>query len=313
MWRHLDKICPNSVAIAGYYRQEMLAALAWCRLRRRVAIVLSESKADDTARFGLKERAKALIVRRYNAAVVGGQPQRRYLEELGFPSAGVFTGYDVVDNASYHPDRTSRLPLPIERPYFLMVNRFVPKKNLSFALECYAEYRRRMGGGRELDVGGQGKELWDLVLAGDGPLMSDLRNLVSDLRLTDFVHLPGFLQQDELLPYLAHCGAFIHASTVEQWGLVVNEAMAAGRAVFVSRRCGCFEDLIIEGKTGMGFDPTNRQELINLMLRATRAELPLDELGEAALIHIGKYSPLVFGNALKSAYNYSAAHLWGKS
>ena len=31
---------------------------------------------------------------------------------------------------------------------------------------------------------------------------------------------------------------FVHISTIEQWGLVVNEAMAAGVGVIVSRCCG---------------------------------------------------------------------------
>jgi glycosyltransferase involved in cell wall biosynthesis len=121
------------------------------------------------------------------------------------------------------------------------------------------------------------------------------------LGLNDSVHFPGFLQQPQLLPYLAHCEAFLHASTIEQWGLVVNEAMAAGRPVLVSQGCGCYEDLIIEGRTGLGFDPSNREALISLLLQATRGELPLSAFGAAALAHIDHYSPLTFGSALKQA------------
>jgi 1,2-diacylglycerol 3-alpha-glucosyltransferase len=300
VWRHLERLQPAAIGIAGYASAEMLAALAWCRCRRRIAVLLSESKASDASRSTWREHVKSRVVRSYHAAVVGGGPQRRYLEALDFPSDAIFTGYDVVDNADYHPERVGGLPCPLERPYFFMVNRFVPKKNLKFALDCYAEYRQRLA---------SNETPWDLVLAGDGELRSDLEARVDALQLRSVVHFPGFLQQQELLPYLAHCDVFLHASTVEQWGLVVNEAMAAGRPVFVSRTCGCFEDLIQEGRTGFGFDPTNREELISLMVRASRGELPLAELGVGALAHIDNFTPLHFGLALKQAVEYGSQRI----
>ena len=42
-------------------------------------------------------------------------------------------------------------------------------------------------------------------------------------------------------------------STFESWGLVMNEAMAAGTPVVVSTAVGAREDLVLEGATGMIF------------------------------------------------------------
>ena len=61
--------------------------------------------------------------------------------------------------------------------------------------------------------------------------------------------------------------AFVHASASEQWGLVVNEAMAAGLPVIVSERCGCAPDLVREGVNGLTFDPCDVAELAGLMER----------------------------------------------
>jgi len=108
---------------------------------------------------------------------------------------------------------------------------------------------------------------WPLVLLGDGPLKPDLCRLISDLRLQDSVLLPGFIQYPELPTFYAHAGAFIHASTTEQWGLVVNEAMASGLPVLVSNRCGCAQDLVQEGVNGFTFDPYDVEQLAQLMLR----------------------------------------------
>ena len=49
--------------------------------------------------------------------------------------------------------------------------------------------------------------------------------------------------------------AFVHPSTTEQWGLVVNEAAAAGLPLIVSERCGCAPELVRQGVTGFLFDP----------------------------------------------------------
>ena len=38
------------------------------------------------------------IVKRFDAALVGGGPHRRHLASLGIPSVRVFTDYDAVDN-----------------------------------------------------------------------------------------------------------------------------------------------------------------------------------------------------------------------
>ena len=61
------------------------------------------------------------------------------------------------------------------------------------------------------------------------------------------VRFEGFRQYGELPGYYAGAGAFVHPAHEEPWGLVVNEAMASGLPVLVSRRCGCAGDLVAEG------------------------------------------------------------------
>jgi glycosyltransferase involved in cell wall biosynthesis len=148
---------------------------------------------------------------------------------------------------------------------------------------------------------------WDLVLCGDGELRSQLEAQITQAGIADYVHLPGFLQQNELLPYFAHGSCFIHTSIQEQWGLVVNEAMAAGLPVLVSNRCGCYEDLIIEGVNGFGFDPENVQQLTNLMVKMSSEEIDLHKMSDAALAHIQRFSPDYFAQGLTQAVKYALA------
>lgn len=293
----LSEINPDVIAIAGYYRSAMLASLFWTLWHRKVPILLSESHEKDTQRVWYKELFKKNLVKLYDAALVGGKPQKRYLIKLGMDESAIFEGYDVVNNEVFDPHSSKALHPPTQSPYFLTINRFVPKKNLLFLLSAYADYRRRAT-----------TPPWDLVLCGDGILRTQIEEQIVQLGLESSVHLPGFLQQDELLPYFAHAKCFIHASIREQWGLVVNEAMAAGLPVLVSNECGCFEDLVIEGVNGFGFDPTNLQQLVNLMLKMSSGQVELDKMGNAALEHIQNYSPDYFASSLLKAVKYTLAN-----
>jgi glycosyltransferase involved in cell wall biosynthesis len=293
----LKQVNPTVLAISGYFSPSMLAALFWCRLRNKPTILFSETTESDFKRVWWKEKIKSFIVRQFKAALVGGQPHKRYLIQLGMPEEAIFVGYDIVGNDTFHPVRIKHLPKPLDKPFFLTINRFIHKKNLPFIIDSYAQYRKQAG-----------VTAWDLVLCGDGELRPQIERQIAELNLQNVIHLPGFLQQKEMLPYFAHAGCFVHASTTEQWGLVVNEAMAAGLPVLVSNRCGCFEDLIIEGVNGFGFDPYDFQQLSKLMLTISANSFNRQKMGRAALKHIQNFAPDRFANGLVQAVEYAITH-----
>lgn len=290
----LKKVNPAVLAISGYFHPSMLAALFWCRLFNKPAILFSETTESDFERVWWKEKFKSFVIKQFKAALVGGQPHKRYLMKLGMSEKAIFVGYDIVGNDAFAPPNIKQLAKPLERSFFLAINRFVCKKNLPFIINCYAQYRQKAE-----------DNAWDLVLCGDGELRPQIERQIAELNLQNVVHLPGFLQQTEMLPYFAHADCFIHASTTEQWGLVVNEAMAAGLPVLVSNRCGCFEDLIIEGVNGFGFDPYNSQQLTNLMLQISSNNFDREKIGQAGLKHIQNFAPDRFAEGLMQAVNYA--------
>ena len=95
------------------------------------------------------------------------------------------------------------------------------------------------------------------------------------------VLLPGFKQYPELPLYYGLAGAFVLPSLTEPWGLVVNEAMAAGLPVVVSDRCGCASDLVRPGENGFAFDPCDIEQLAALLgqFRAEYNDRPHQGLG----------------------------------
>ena len=293
----LDELKPNAVFLPGWSFSVAREGLNWCHRNNRLPILMSETKEDDFPRFLLREVIKSWLVKRYKAALVGGESHKHYLIKLGMNANAIFMGYDIINNDYFHPNKIKSLSAPLKKPYFLGINRFIAKKNLFLLINSYARYRKIRG-----DLS------WDLVLSGDGELRTEIEQQLHKFGLTEFVHLPGFLEQKDLLPYFAYAGCFIHASIQEQWGLVVNEAMAAGLPILVSNRCGCFEDLVIEGVNGFGFDPEDQNALTQLMLKMSSSNVDLSAMGQASLQHIQKYSPDYFATGLIKAVHYSLAH-----
>ncbi len=145
---------------------------------------------------------------------------------------------------------------------------------------------------------------WDLVILGDGELRPQLEGKIRELGLEGCVHLPGFKQYEELPQFYSLASAFLHPSTTEQWGLVVNEAMAAGLPVALSSRCGCAADLLDDGVNGFVLDPTNPSTWTKAMITFTH--LPFEQLsrmGEASQNKIARWGPDRFADGLTAAIN----------
>jgi 1,2-diacylglycerol 3-alpha-glucosyltransferase len=297
----LAKVRPSVVFVNGWFDFLSPTTIRWCAKHRVPFVVMSESPLPRTEPPAAREWVKSRIVRLAAAALVGGEPHAAYVRQLGVPAEAVFAGYDAVDNDHFHRGAEAarqeadglRQKLRLPRNYFLASKRFVPKKNIARLLEAFAGYRAQ--------AAVSGVEAWDLVLLGDGPQQAEVQSKIEQLRLSGFVHLPGFRAYHELPAYYGLAGAFIHASVHEEWGLVVNEALAAGLPVLLSRRCGCALDLLVEGQNGFGFEPEQTGELQKLMTQVARPDCNRAGLGEAGRRIVQRFSPENFGEAFARA------------
>jgi 1,2-diacylglycerol 3-alpha-glucosyltransferase len=121
------------------------------------------------------------------------------------------------------------------------------------------------------------------------------------------VLLPGFKQYSELPVYYGLASAFVHASTSEPWGLVVNEAMASGLPVLVSNQCGCAPDLVREDRNGFTFDPCSVQQLTELMLRFLDNKSLNTTMGNESFKIISDWDLSRFSNSFRTAAETAVA------
>jgi glycosyltransferase involved in cell wall biosynthesis len=297
--RSLADFGPDVVALPGWSGRGAFAGMQWCQRAVVPAVVMADSTAHDEPRVAWKEWIKRVYLRNCGAALAAGRLHADYLIQLGMSAECISVGYDAVDNAYFGAQTNCGEP-PVS-PYFLASARFLEKKNLPLLLRAYAQYRTLA----KMTNIGPGEGIWKLIILGDGPLRPTLEDEIARLGLSGHTDLPGFVQYSGLPNYYANAGAFVHASTTEQWGLVVNEAMASGLPVLVSNRCGCAPDLVEEGVNGWTFDPTNEMQLAQLLLKVADRGFPRAEFGTASKRIVANWGPDRFAAGLKQAAEYA--------
>lgn len=291
----LDAARPEAIFVPGWSSKAAIAALRWAQAAGVPAVLMSDSRAEDAPRHRLAEWIKRQIVAGFSGALVAGTAHRDYARALGVPVANIETGYDVVDNAHFAAgaeaaraaERRVRTVLGVPAAYFLVSARFIEKKNLCFLLDAYSLYRKQCS-----------RAPLDLVIIGDGPLRTTLEAQRRVLGLEAHVQLPGFIHYDSLPAYYGLATALVMPSITDQWGLVVNEAMASGLPVLVSNGSGAAQDLVAHGTNGYTFNPSRTEELAGQMAALSEAPAArLAQMGAASQAIIEGYTPQSFATA----------------
>ena len=248
-----EALRPSVLLLPGWHERWLRHMLCWATAAGVPAVLMSASIRGDKRRGRPSEWFKARVAGNFSGAIVGGRLAADYVVELGMAETRVTPGYDAVDNAHFADCVDSGAIghaawRQAHRRFFLCSGRFVECgiKNHLALIEAYRLYRQNAG-----------DNAWGLVILGDGALRSAYERRISEAELGDHVLLPGFVQYDLLPAWYQAASAFVLPSLKEPWGLVVNEAMAAGLPVLVSDRCGCVPELVAEGCNGYLLDATD--------------------------------------------------------
>lgn len=127
-----------------------------------------------------------------------------------------------------------------------------------------------------------------LLFVGNGVLEKSLKCKVESLKLKD-VHFLNFQNQTQMPAVYQACNLFCLPSKSETWGLAVNEAMACGKAILVSDKVGCAEDLV-NTQNGAIFESGNIVDLSQKLIALTNDKSTLKKMGENSLMHIQKWN-----------------------
>ena len=136
------------------------------------------------------------------------------------------------------PERAERkAAIGLAHKRVIMFNgRLVPRKGGDILLRAFAALKPDAP-----DAG--------LLFVGYGPEETRLKELATALNV-NHVHFAGHVRLEDLPGYYACADVFVLPSWGEPWGLVINEAMAAGLPVIATDQVGASVDLIRDGVNG---------------------------------------------------------------
>ena len=159
-------------------------------------------------------------------------------------SFGVYKSYGITYDNFYQSHLCANnnaylTPPNIKRIYDLMFSgRFVSEKNPLMALEIAAGVAKRLN--RSVSI----------LMLGSGPLLDEAKVYAKSLAPQVIATFPGFLQQEDLPNQYYSAKIFLFPTVLDTWGVVANEACAAGQAVIVSPHAGVANELVCHDVNG---------------------------------------------------------------
>jgi glycosyltransferase involved in cell wall biosynthesis len=280
VWRELDRFRPEAVIAYGYNSVTLLLATAWAA-RHRVPLLMRSDSAlaheDDKPgfRLALKRSFMRWLTPRISGFLTVGTANSHYWLRYGAKPEQIFSAGYAVDNDYFRREteryRSTREQIRSENgwryPYLLLyVGRLAWEKGADVLIESV----RRISPTRP-DIG--------LLIVGDGVEREALQEQAHHMPQVFFL---GFRDWNQLPKFYAAADLLVVPSRYDQWGLVVNEAMASGLPVLATRKVGAVQDLILEGQTGFVAPENDADALASAIDRACQSLDRLRTMGEEA-------------------------------
>jgi glycosyltransferase involved in cell wall biosynthesis len=116
-----------------------------------------------------------------------------------------------------------------------------------------------------------------IIIVGNGILEKDLKSAASSDKRIVFIDF----QNQRQMPVIYRLGdIFILPSLSETWGLAVNEAMACGLPVMISKNVGCGSDLVKNNENGLIFDSKALNILVSFINNLLREQSLAKKMGQ---------------------------------
>jgi glycosyltransferase involved in cell wall biosynthesis len=120
------------------------------------------------------------------------------------------------------------------------------------------------------------------IIGGCGDDMPRIKSLIRKLNLEEYVILPGFIPDEELIDYYNLCDVFVMPSKKEGFGIVFLEALACGKPVICGNKDGSV-DAVLGGEVGTLVDPDNIDKIASAIINVLKGDADKRLLNEKYL------------------------------
>jgi len=225
--RQLSEWSPGAVVVGGWDAPGYWLAGGYAARRRVPLLAWVGTHGGSARRGGMRRNLRSAFLSRVDGILAYGTVAAEYAVELGLPRERVAVVGNPVDTdavaaaarAFRESTRGRQLLEELARPAFAYVGQLIPRKNVDALAQAWA----------------QAVPDTSLLVVGGGEPPAALRDQTPNVRLL------GELAPQRVHELLGVVDAVVMPSVEEVWGLVVNEALAAGALCIVSRNAGAAE------------------------------------------------------------------------
>lgn len=270
----------DALLVYGWSFKSHLKVLRHFKGKKKILFRGDSTLLDETVNFTFKKIARKFFLKwvytKVDTALYTGIANKQYYKNFGLADKQLTFAPHAIENERFtrNPNLNWRQQMGIsdEAIAFLFAGKLEEKKNPELLLAAFIE----------LDMPNA-----CLIIVGNGVLENKLKQQVKILpvALQKRIFFKDFVNQQLMPVVYKTCNVFVLPSKGpgETWGLAVNEAMACGKAILVSDKCGCAMDLVINGKNGYTFQTGNMEDLKEKILLMASQKNKIDEMGKESL------------------------------
>jgi glycosyltransferase involved in cell wall biosynthesis len=192
---------------------------------------------------------------------------------------------ELVEEMGFRPERVDVVPPGIDArfspggarsdvPLVVAVGRLVPVKRYDVLIRVLAEVKRTHPTLRA-------------VIASEGYERPSLEALRSSLGADDWIDLPGWLSDDQVVDLYRRAWVLASSSSREGWDMTVTEAAACGTPAVVTDIAG-HRDAVDAGRSG--YLARDERELVARLDEVLRDDALRARLGDGALAHASRFT-----------------------
>lgn len=281
----LNEDSPKLIITIGWNYLATFIALVWAKFKKRKFVVWSEStEYEKSIQRLLTLPIIKILIRNSDYLISAGTRSKKYLLKLGARLKNICTAYYTVDT-----DRFINKIKSLRKKQGLIRKKYNINKKTMLVLFVGGFIKRK--GVLELLHMAKLLQSHPLVfmLVGFGPLQGYIEKFINQNDLKNIINV-GYVENNKTPSYYMDADVFILPSLEDTWGLVVNEAMCAGKPVIVSKYAGCSDDLVKNGINGYLIDPSNIKKNSQLIQSLINNNNKLKNMGKESFSIINKFN-----------------------
>jgi len=284
--QRIDAYDPDALLVFGWSFQSHLQVLRHYAGKKKILFRGDSTLLDEEPGVNIRKMLRRIflrwVYRHIDFALYAGTANKAYYLAHGIKESQLIYAPHAIENERFEDkdgayetkakEWRQELGISSNELLFLFAGKLEPKKDPELLIDAFTSLSA---------------PAVRLLVVGNGVLEQELKQKASADQRILFLDF----QNQQQMPLVYRLGdVFVLPSRGpgETWGLSVNEAMACGRAVIVSNKCGGAQDLV--SNNGFIFEAGNKRDLQKAMLYFAEKREEVTQMGNKSVQAIQHFS-----------------------